>query len=66
MKPVIENELDFLTVNSSLLAINKYTIFLAKNKPVYIKIAQGMCVYFYFYVVKFIDKSLNGCCNRLL
>lgn len=41
VKPVIENELNFLTVNSTLLPYDSLSIYLAKNKPERVAISQG-------------------------
>lgn len=43
--PIIENELNFLAVNSTLLPFEKISIYLSKNKPVRVKILQGSGFY---------------------
>lgn len=44
-KPVIENELDFLAVNSTLLPFNRISIFLAPNHEERVQLIQGSGFY---------------------
>lgn len=41
VKPAIENELNFLAVNSSLLLFDSISIFLSKNRQERVPLAQG-------------------------
>lgn len=45
VKPVIENELNFLAVNSTLLPYDSLSIYLARKKPERVLIAQGSGYY---------------------
>lgn len=40
-KPIIENELNFMTVNRNLLPVDSISIFIGKNEPQRIPVSQG-------------------------